>query len=154
MRSGPCTFSFGTLCCHGWYWANISLNFSNSNVLRFLWRDNNTDPIEDYQINVFLFDKVYSLCIGNWSIKKSWNKPVRFLWSNFYQNSRDRLLNRRFIFSVWRNIRCSKSMYWFLPLIQRATRIMKTRATAEYINTNLRKHLKRSKEIKLLAMMI
>ena len=41
-----------------------------NDVLRFLWRDNYGNPIEDYRMNVFSFGKVDFLCIGNWTIKK------------------------------------------------------------------------------------
>ena len=40
-------------------------------VLRFLWRDNYIDPIEDYRVNVHLFGKVDSPSIADWAIKKT-----------------------------------------------------------------------------------
>ena len=41
-----------------------------NDVLRFLWRDNYGDPIEDYCINVHLFGRIDFLCIENWTIEK------------------------------------------------------------------------------------
>ena len=41
-----------------------------NDVLRFLWRDNYGDPIEDYCINVHLFGRIDFLCTENWTIKK------------------------------------------------------------------------------------
>ena len=43
----------------------------NEDVLRFLWRDNYIDPIEDYRMKVHLFGNVDSPCIANWTIKKT-----------------------------------------------------------------------------------
>ena len=47
----------------------ILVENKDRDVLRFLWRDNYIDPIEDYHINVHLFGNVDSLCIANWTIK-------------------------------------------------------------------------------------
>ena len=43
----------------------------NKDILRFLWRDNYIDPIEDYRMKVHLFGNVDSPCIANWTIKKT-----------------------------------------------------------------------------------
>ena len=51
--------------CH-----QILVENKDCDVLRFLWRDNYVDPIEDYRINVHLFGKVDSPCVENWIIKK------------------------------------------------------------------------------------
>ena len=40
-------------------------------VLCLLSRDNYIDPIEDYHINLHLFDNGDSPCIMNWTIKKT-----------------------------------------------------------------------------------
>ena len=39
----------------------ILVEHEDCDVLRFLWRDNYLDPIEDYHMNVHLFGKVNSL---------------------------------------------------------------------------------------------
>ena len=49
----------------------ILVENKDRDVLRFLWRDNYIDPIEDYRMNVHLFGKVDSPCIANWTIKKT-----------------------------------------------------------------------------------
>ena len=49
----------------------ILVENKDRDVLRFLWRDNYIDPIEDYRMNVHLFGKVDSPCIANWAIKKT-----------------------------------------------------------------------------------
>ena len=47
----------------------ILVENKDRDALRFLWRYNYIDPIEDYHINVHLFGSVDSLCIANWTIK-------------------------------------------------------------------------------------
>ena len=49
----------------------IAVENKNFNVLSFSWRDNYTDPIEDYHINVHLIGKVDSPCIANWVTEKT-----------------------------------------------------------------------------------
>ena len=49
----------------------IFVENKDRDVLRFLWRDNYINPIEDYRMNVHLFGKVDSLCVANWTIKKT-----------------------------------------------------------------------------------
>ena len=49
----------------------ILVENKDRDVLRFLWRDNYIDPIEDYRMNVHLFGKVDSPCIANGAIKKT-----------------------------------------------------------------------------------
>ena len=48
----------------------ILVENKDRDVLRFLWRDNYIDPIEDYRMNVHLFGKVDSPCIANRTIRK------------------------------------------------------------------------------------
>ena len=63
-------------------WAILSKKFTklfqqimtennDRDVLRFLWRDNFIDSIEDYRMNFHLFGKVHSSCIVTWTIKKT-----------------------------------------------------------------------------------
>ena len=49
----------------------ILVENKDSDVLRFLWRDNHVDPIEDHCMNVHLFGKVDSPSITNWTVKKT-----------------------------------------------------------------------------------
>ena len=48
----------------------ILVENKDCDVFRFLSRDNYIDPIEDYHINLHLFDNGDSPCIMNWTIKK------------------------------------------------------------------------------------
>ena len=54
----------------------ILVENKDRDVLRFLWRNNYIDPIEDYRMNVHLCGKVDSPCIANWTIRKNCNKPI------------------------------------------------------------------------------
>ena len=49
----------------------ILVENKDRDALRFLWRDNYIDPIEDHRMNVHLFGKDVSPCIENWTIKKA-----------------------------------------------------------------------------------
>ena len=49
----------------------ILVENKDRDVLRFLWRDNYIDAIENYRMNIHLFGKVDSPCIANWTIRKT-----------------------------------------------------------------------------------
>ena len=75
----------------------ILVENKDCDVLCFLSRDNYIDPIEDYHINLHLFDNGDSPCIMNWTIKKNCSRPIWFHWTNFYQNHRELFLHGRFL---------------------------------------------------------
>ena len=49
----------------------IRVRYNDRDVLRFLWREHMSDPIQDFKMNVHLFRKIDLPCIANWTLQKA-----------------------------------------------------------------------------------
>ena len=66
------------------------MRLNDTYALRFLWRANLLDDIKDYAIIVHIFDKAYSPCCANWTLRKTSSKNLpdvnQAIDRNFYMN--------------------------------------------------------------------
>ena len=56
----------------------IFVQKKDRDALRFLWRNDSSEPVEDYRMNVHLFGKVDSPCIANWTLKRTATDQLEF----------------------------------------------------------------------------